>query len=287
MARIVMGNLDGALALRQARSVLSEITVEWPDVHIVQRTLPSDDERGVTSALLDALESGSIAVAVQAMETVPYELPEGIALAAVARRLEPRAALFAKGVRSLGELADGSSIGVYSRRDRDVLGVVGSSFDATVLEGNLDDELVRLTNDEFDALLVPGSAVYVFDRRQRVDAYVDPELFAPAPGQGALALLVREEDDLGFEVAYTLQHRPSMDRVIAERSFARAVAQGRNGALIGALATVSEEGDLTLLGTATEGNGLVQGTIEGEAREGAELGAELAADIVGQLADLA
>lgn len=281
-----MGNHDGSLALRQARSVLADLTAEWPDVHIVQRTLPAARGSDANRALLEALEGGSIAVAVQPMETLPFELPEGIAIAAVARRLEPRFALITKGIRTVEELAGAGHVGVYSRRDRDFLKVVRPDVEADVLGGNLDDDLARLTKDELEALIVPGGVAQVFERRQRVDAHLEPEVFPPAPAQSALALLVREEDDLAFEVAYTLQHRPSMDRVVAERAFARGVADAGEGVLVGALATVTSDGDLTLFGVAAKNGSLVQATVSGEAREGADLGAELASDVKEQLAAL-
>jgi hypothetical protein len=52
-----------------------------------------------------------------------------------------------------------------------------------------------------------------------------PESFVPAVGRGSLGLIVREDDDMSFEIAYTLQHRPSFDRVAAERSFQQALRE--------------------------------------------------------------
>jgi hypothetical protein len=118
--------------------------------------------------------------------------------------------------------------------------------------------------------------------RHRIDALLEPEVFAPAPGQGALGLLVREEDDLAFELAYTLQHRPSFDRIRAERAFAAALPDRR----VGALATVSEEGEMTLFGAvATDGTSL-QAQVSGDAGEAEQLGNELAQDVQEQLAAL-
>ena len=279
MARIVMGNRDGAFALRQARAALTELTAEWPDVHIVQRTI-QDTAKG--DAVLGALEAGTVAIALHPMDLLPHELPEGVTLAAVAKRHEARYALVARGgQKSLANLGD-AAVGVISDRDRDFLGALHPELASSILSGNLDTDLGLLTNAELDALLIPGSVLHVMERRHRADAYLDPEVFPPAPGQGALGLLVKENDDLAYELAYTLQHRPSFDRVRAERAFARILGELR----VGALASVTVEGELTLFGAVATDGTILQATISGEAREGEELGAELAQDVKEQLAQL-
>lgn len=271
-----MGNRDGAYALRQARAALTELNVEWPDVHIVQRTL-QDTSKG--DALLAALDAGTVAIALQPMDLLPYELPEGIVLAAVAKRHEARYALVARGgQKSLAGLGN-ASVGVASERDRAVLAALHPELSATLLSGQLDTDLGLLTNGELDALLIPGSVLHVMERRQRADAHLDPEVFPPAPGQGALGLLVKETDDLASELAYTLQHRPSFDRVRAERAFARGLPDHR----IGAMASVTLEGELTLFGAVIGEDTVLQATISGEAKEAEELGAELAQDVKDQL----
>jgi hydroxymethylbilane synthase len=278
MARIVMGNRDGAEALRRARQVLTELNAEWPDVQITQRTVPSADP----AALVEALTAETIGIAVQPLDTLPLTLPEGVVLAAVARRMEPRTALVSRVAHDLASLPAGSVVGVRAGRDTAFLEALRPDLAAEPLGGQIDDDLARLTRDELQALLLPGATLLVLDQRNRIDALLEPDVFAPAPGQGALGLLVREDDDLAFELAYTLQHRPSFDRVRAERAFAAAL----EGRLVGALATVSDEGEMTLFGAvATDGTSL-QAQVAGDASEAEQLGKELAQDVQEQLAAL-
>lgn len=276
MARIVMGNRDGAVALRQARSVLSELSAEWPDVNIVQRTLRG----GAPSDLVKALEGEDIGIAVQPLDALTAPLPEGIALAAVARRLEPRCALIAKGARALADLAEGARIGVATSRDRAFLEALNPKLTAEEIDGSLDEDLARVVNGDLQALIAAAATLHVLEQRNRIDALLDPEHFAPAPGQGALGLLVREDDDLAFELAYTLQHRPSYDRVRAERAF----AAGLEGRAVGALASVSDDGELTLFGAVVENGTTLQATVSGDASEAEQLGRELAQDVQEQVA---
>jgi hydroxymethylbilane synthase len=278
MARIVMGNRDGAEALRQARSVLTELNAEWPDVQITQRTVRAE----APAALIDALVAETIGIAVHRLDTLPLELPDGIVLAAVARRQEPRSALVARGATDLGSLAQGARVGVAEGRDTAFLQALRPDLTTSPLSTHLDDDLARLTREEVQALLLPAATLMVLDQRNRIDALLEPEAFAPAPGQGALGLLVREDDDLAFELAYTLQHRPSFDRVKAERAFAAALP----GRLVGALASVSPEGELALFGAVAEGGTTLQAETSGDAAEAEQLGRELAADVEEQLAAL-
>lgn len=276
MARIVMGNRDGAVALRQARSVLTELNAEWPDVHIVQKTIRASGP----SALVDALVSDTIQIAVQPLDTLPNELPEGVVIAAVARRGEARSALVSRGAKDLSALADGSTVGVAEGRDEAFLKALRPDLGSTLLTGNLDEDLGRLTREEMHALILPCATLQVLNQRNRIDATLEAETFAPAPGQGALGLLVREEDDLAFELAYTLQHRPSFDRIRAERAFSAELGDH----LVGALATVSSDGELSLFGAIAEDGRSLQAQVSGDAAEAEQLGKELAQDVKEQLA---
>ncbi|MEJ2665660.1 MAG: hypothetical protein P8Z81_00910 [Deinococcales bacterium] len=292
MARIVLGNRDGALALRQARAVLEQLTDEWPDVNFALRTIKNGDAKVQgEDSLLQALERNDVGVAVVQLETLPYALPEGVTLAAVARRMEPRSALVTRGPRSLEGLAAGTRVGVQSARDGAFLAGQHGALQVVPVSGELDPDLKLLTAGDIDALLVPAAALLALDHRNRLDIVLEPEAFAPAPGQGAVGFLVRADDDLAFEVAYSLQHRPSFDRVRAERSFARAVRVGDGGeqcddCVVGALANVTEDGELTLFGAVLKAATTLQASVSGEAKEADELGLELAADVRAQLAAL-
>ena len=275
MPRIVMGNRDGAEALRQARAVLAELTDEWPDVPIVQRTIPGDDPGTLPTALLEE----RIGLAVGAVDRLPADLPDGVVLAAVARRQEARCALVSRNGRAFEDLEAGMRIATRAGRDEALVRALRPDLAIETLDATLDDALARLTREEVHALLLPAATLRVLDHGNRIDALLDPEVVPPAPGQGALAVLVREDDDQAAELAYTLHHRPSFDRVRAERAFAAALPDHP----VGALATVSDDGDLELFGAVAAGGRILQARTSGDASEAASLGAELAQDVAAQL----
>ena len=273
MARIVLGHREGALATRQARTVLSELSAEWPDVQLVLRVVPA---KTGADALLDAVVGGTVAMAVTALDGLPPRLPDGLSLAAVGRRLEPRSALVARGRLALTDLAGAARVRVHAERDLGFLRAVLPGVDAAVWDGTVDEALAGLVADEHDALLFPGALLIALDRRDRIDALLAAEAFPPAPGQGGMGLVVRSEDDAAFELAYTLQHRRSFDRVRAERAF----AAGLPDRDVGALSTIDDDGDLQLFGAVLTGEDtLLQATTSGDAKDAEELGAELAKDV--------
>jgi len=279
MSRIVLGNSGSALALQQTRTVLSELVDEWPDLNITQRTI-----RGASSPqeVLNALLAGKMSIAVVGADDLPRTLPDEITIVAVTKRLEPRTAVVSKGQKNLPDLTEGEVIGVSSHRDRTFILAHYKHLDVQVFEGGFDEHFNRISTGELAALVLPAATLIRLGHRQHIEALLDVDVFTPRVGQGSLALLVRTDDDVGFDTAYTLQHRPSFDRVQAERSFASAFDDDY---AVGALATVSPDGELSLFGAvvSSQNDVLIQAEISGEAREAQELGKELAQDVLGQL----
>ena len=280
MPRIILGNRGGTLALPQARNVLAELSEVWPDINFSQKTVRGDH----AEPLLEALSTGRVNIALQSLEALPPHLPEGLVLAAVTKRLEPRAALVSKGAKNLASLAVGSTVGVHSPRDRAFLLVSRKDLLVVDMPNDINVSLERLALGEVDALILPSAYLLQLGQRERIGAPLDPAVFTPAVGQGSLGLVVQKEDDLATDLTYTLQHRPSFDRARAERSFAKSL-QALPTQEIGALATVTSEGELNLFGAVTDRDGalVIQAETSGEASEAEELGRELAQDILEQL----
>lgn len=288
MARIILGHRDGALATHQARTVLAELSAEWPDLQFVLRQVAGKaDAASPGDPLLTELAAGKVSVALAQLDSLPPVLPEGLSLAAVGRRPEARTALVAKGRRSLVDLPPNARVGLRLPRDLVMLQAVLPGATATVIQASVPDALARLVADEFDALLLPAALLAAAEQSSRVDALLDPETFPPAPGQGASGLLVRSEDDVASELAYTFQHRPSFDRARAELAFARHLADAGiigEGMAMGAYATVDAEGDLALFGAVvSQGGTMIQVTTVGRAKDAFEIGSELARDVGEQL----
>lgn len=326
MARIVIGNRDGTLAVRHGRTVLERLAEEWPDLRLAVKTVAGDGSSrpgpaagagpaggagsaagagtaggagaaggagtvggagtaggakstDVSSRLLDALTRNTIDVAVVHLAALTEALPAELTLAAVTRRGDQRSALVAKGYKDLAALPAGAAVGVGTERDAAFLAATHPGLSARTMTQHPEIELGRLTAGDYAAVILPAATLIGLDLREHVDEWLEPDAFTPAAGQGAVGLVVRGDDDLAFETVYPLQHRPSFDRVKAERAFALALA----GHHVGAAATVTDDGELTLFGAVATGSTVIQASVGGEAKEAEDLGKELAADFKDRL----
>ena len=291
MRAVILGTRGSQLALSQTRWVVERLKEQWPETEFTIRTLTTSGDRGAdprergifVKEIERALLEGEIDIAVHSLKDLPTQTPEGLKLASVPKRVDPRDALVGRNTaRRLDELPKGARVGTSSVRRKAQLLAYRPDLEIVPIRGNVDTRLKLLGTGEVDAIVVAAAGLLRLDLRNRIDEFLDPEIVLPAPGQGALALEVRLGDDLAEELAYSLNHRETQLRVTAERAFLARLGAGCL-APAGALAYL-EEGELRLEGVVAspDGSELIRGEIAGPPEEAAELGEELAADILEQ-----
>lgn len=294
MRQIVVGTRGSTLALAQARWVVARLKEEWPETEFKLQPIKTrgDLEDGVlkgergffTGDLEQALIESRIDLAVHSLKDLPTSQPEALEIAAITRRVDPRDALVGRqDFKSLASLPAGAVIGTSSVRRQALIRAYRSDLVLRDLRGNVDSRLEALGRGEYDALVLAAAGLIRLDMRHRIDEFIAPELMLPAPGQGALALETRADDEIVLELAYSLHHRASDDRITAERAFLAGLGSGCM-APVGALASVSDDGTLTLEGcvAALDGSKVIRASVEGEANEAEDLGSELAEDVLAQ-----
>lgn len=173
-------------------------------------------------------------------------------------------------------------MGTSSVRRRAFLCSYRPDLEVINLRGNIDTRLAALGTSDYDAIILAAAGLIRTEQRHRIDEFIEPDVLLPAPGQGALALETRADDDLNIEVAYAIHDHGTDDRVTAEREFLAGLGAGCL-APVGAHASV-KGGVLTLEGWvgAVDGSKVIRATTSGDPSECADLGAELAADMLGQ-----
>jgi hydroxymethylbilane synthase len=191
---VKLGTRGSALALVQAHAVADAL---GGDAEIVEITTSGDrgiagDKARWIDTIEDALESGAIDLAVHSAKDVPAAslLREGMALAAVLAREDARDALV--GAASLEALPTGARVGTASLRRRAQLLAVRDDLDIVDLRGNVDTRLRKLHEGACDALILAAAGLRRLGRAEEIGALLDPSIFVPAPGQGALAVEGRE-----------------------------------------------------------------------------------------------
>jgi hydroxymethylbilane synthase len=238
------------------------------------------------SALRDALLDGRVDLAVHSLKDIPTYAQEGIALAAVPRREDPRDVLVARDGLTLGELPAGSRVGTGSPRRVSQIAALGLGVELVGIRGNVDSRIRKVASGEYDAVVLARAGLARLGRLDEVTEVLDPIQVLPAPGQGALAIECRSDATDLVELLSGLDDRTTRAAVTAERAVLAALEAGCSAPL-GALAEVveGEEGEeLWIRAVALSHDGALSvrmsttGRVDDAAAVGHRLASEMLAD---------
>ncbi len=257
-----VGTRASALALTQTGHVVDaledlgrgDLTLETVHVRTdgdrLTGSLQSLGGTGVfVTALRDALLDGRCDVAVHSLKDLPTTDPDGLALGAVPVRQDPADALCARDGLTLAQLPVGALVGTGSPRRAAQLLAARPDLTVVDIRGNVDTRLGRVAGSttgpgDLDAVVLARAGLARLGRLDAVTEAFAPELMAPAPGQGALAVEVRADLDPGSPLARALRaldHPATRLAVAAERALLGRLEAGC-AAPIGAWAQPTDDG---------------------------------------------
>jgi hydroxymethylbilane synthase len=288
--KIRIGSRGSALALWQARHVGERLSALGHETSIQVITTTGDrvqDRRlevvGGKGAFLKEIEeamlAGEVDLAVHSLKDVPTTLPAGLRLCAVLERADPRDALLSSTGLALKRLPAGARVGTTSLRRRAQVAALRPDLVLQDLRGNVDTRIRRLREGVCEAIVLAVAGLERLGRRSEAAEILEPDVFVPAPGQGAIALECREDDGPVAAAVAPLDHPPSAGAVAAERALLAGLEGGCNVPL-GAYA-VGEDGAwrLTAFVARADGSGLLRGQVRDAdpRRAGAALAEQLLA----------
>jgi hydroxymethylbilane synthase len=205
-----------------------------------------------TKEIEDALLDGRIDCAIHSLKDMPAVLPEGLCIAAIPEREDPRDAFLSRGAEFLEDLRPGARLGTASLRRQAQSLHARPDLTVEMLRGNVDTRLAKLAAGEADAILLAYAGLKRLGLGHLPNSLIDPIERPPAPGQGALAIETRAADrDLPWVQA--LRHAPTTIAVAAERG-ALAALEGSCRTAIGAHAWL-EGGSVKLVVEALTSDG--------------------------------
>jgi hydroxymethylbilane synthase len=219
---MLIGTRGSALALWQARSVADALRARGVVTEIVEVVTAGDRGQAVgdkarwTSELERALLEQRIDVAVHSAKDVPGELAAGTLLAAVPLREDASDVICGAG--SLEELTPGARVGTGSIRRAAQIRVLRDDLEIVELRGNVDTRLRKLAEGEADAIVLALAGVRRLGREDAVGGVLSR--MVPSPGQGALILQARADDDATIADLQPLADAVAQACVLAERAFA-------------------------------------------------------------------
>jgi len=224
----------------------------------------------------EALLDGKADLAVHSVKDMPAELPEGLHLAVMPPREDPRDALISRNGAGLEALPHGARVGTSSLRRAAQLLHLRPDLRIETLRGNVDTRLRKLESEGFDAIVLAAAGLKRMELSHVVSEYLEPERMLPAVGQGALGIETRTGDAFTNEVVASLAHPQTMTIVRAERAFLKRL-EGGCQVPIGAHATMEGE-TLILTGMVAdlEGVRLIRKELRGDAQQPEVVGERLA-----------
>src|SRR5271169_4108819 len=176
-----------------------------------------------TKEIEEALLAGSIDLAVHSLKDMPTELPDGLTLAAIPEREDPRDALIG---RALEDLPQGARVGTGSLRRSAQLRARRPDLQIEDIRGNVDTRLRKLDEGRYDAIVLASAGLRRLGLEHRITELFNPGIMCPAVGQGALAVETRDDNGPAFHIAQRLDHAESRTRVTAERAVLAALGGG-------------------------------------------------------------
>jgi hydroxymethylbilane synthase len=236
------------------------------------------------SALRDALLAGTVDFAVHSLKDLPTTPADGITLAATPVREDPRVVVVARDGLTLGELPAGSRLGTGSPRRVSQLEALGLGLELRGIRGNVDTRIRKIREGEVDAIVLARAGLARLGRLDEVTEVLDPLQMLPAPGQGALAIECRSDDEDLVAALAQLDDPATRAAVTAERAVLSTLEAGCSAPL-GALADVVEGEDgeelwLRAVVLSMDGALSVRMSISGPVTDAEELGTRLAGSML-------
>lgn len=286
------------LALWQSRAVEAALHAADPSVsteiqvvktlgdRILDVPLAKIGDKGLFTKELDhALLNGDADLAVHSLKDVPTGLPEGLVVAAVSVREDPRDVVLTREGISLGSLADlptGARVGTSSLRRRAQLRAARSDVEVLDVRGNLNTRLAKLDAGQYDAIILAAAGVLRLGWADRIACFLEPDAWLPAVGQGALAVVTRVDDATTRRRLAVIHDAATAACTTAERALLRSL-EGGCQVPIGALARASEDGETVALDALVadlDGTTVLRAQESGPTDEARDTGVRLAARLM-------
>ena len=277
------------LALWQANYVADALRAHHPGLEVELVTMVTRGDKILDTPLAKiggkglfvkelelALLEGRADIAVHSMKDVPMAFPEGLGLAVICPREDPRDAFVSNRFASLDALPEGAVVGTSSLRRQCQLRRHRPDLRVKDLRGNVNTRLAKLDQGEYDALILASAGLLRLGLGERIREAIAEDLLLPAVGQGAVGIECRLDDARTRALLAPLADADTTLRVSAERAMNTRLNGGCQVPIAG-FATLSD-GQLTLRGRVGSpcGTEMLADEVQGAAGDAEHLGVMLA-----------
>lgn len=281
------------LALWQAYFVRDELLARYDelDVELVKMVSKGDKILDVPLAkvggkglfvkeLEEGLLAGDADIAVHSMKDVPVEFPQGLHLAVICEREDPRDAFVSNTYSQLDDLPEGAVVGTSSLRRQSQLLKYRPDLQIKFLRGNVNTRLKKLDDGEYDAIILAAAGLIRLEMKSRITSYLTTEQSLPAMGQGAVGIECRVNDEQTHELIAALAHEATTIRLTAERALNKRLEGGCQVPIGGFAELDGDKLSMRAFVGSPDGKERVEGRVEGPAEDAEKMGIELADDLL-------
>ncbi len=292
MAKLIFATRPSALARWQTQWVINALQNIHRDLiceekiittqgdKILDKPLPEIGGKGLfTQELERELLSGALHCAVHSLKDLPVENPAGLTLGCIPLRAEVRDALISARGYTLSTLPSNASIGTSSlRRSAQILSI-RPDLRTESLRGNVDTRLQKALDGQYGAIILAGAGLIRLGLDGHVTEWLSLNIMLPAPGQGALVVQCRADDQTTLSLLAALEDESTRKAVTAERAFLNGLG---GGCSIPVAAYATSKQTITLTGLVALPNGKQMIKVTGEGNDSIQLGKELAQNAIAQ-----
>ncbi|WNJ16238.1 hydroxymethylbilane synthase [Pontibacter sp. G13] len=292
---IKIGTRGSKLALWQANHVMGLLgSAGWEsEIQTIQTTgdrvqdvpLSQMGLVGIfTKALDEALLERRVDIAVHSCKDLPSILADGLEIAALLKREDPRDVLLATNPQvNLENFSQKLVIGTSSVRRRALLKYHFDHLEIKDIRGNVDTRIQKMESGEYDGIMLAYAGVKRMGLTQYIVQKMNPDSFTSAIGQGAIAVVCRSDFEQKEELRQLLNHLSTEQAVKCERAFLRTIEGGCHTPAFGLATVVADQLSFTAGLAEEEGKYIHKLTIQGAAESCEQLGIEAAQDVLAKV----
>ena len=280
-----VGTRGSSLATVQTKGVineLSKLTDEKIDMEIIKTTgdniqdsqLYNIDARGIFTRELDnAVLNEDVDFAVHSLKDLPTELEGELKIVAVPPRESPNEVLVSS--YEWDKIPSNATVGTSSIRREAFCNYHEKDFNIKTIRGNIDTRIKKVLSGDYDATIMAEAGLKRLGLTEYIKQRFSIEYFTPAAGQGAIAIVAREDNDKR-DILEKLNHTPSFQEVSAEKRVLKELGVGCQWPL-GVSAKINENNlKLCAVLLNKEGKMLSRVNVEGSADKANKLGLKAA-----------
>ena len=201
MKKVIIGSRGSRLALLQTNQIRDILLETHPHLDIHIKIIRTQGDKNLnaplheiggkaifTAELEDALLHHHIDLAVHSLKDLPSILPDGLIYAGSPQREDARDVFISNKWKTIDEVPQGGTIATGSSRRKAQLLQQRPDLHIQRLRGNMDTRLAKMDVCKWDGIITAAAAMHRLTFQERISQYLNPDIFVPAGGQGALGL---------------------------------------------------------------------------------------------------